>query len=214
MLRFQVWLGVVVLLLALAGFGECQVVQPRLRQNPPGSQYFCQPQPPSPKPVSRTVQVDVPVPCPPPFPCRPVPACAPYPCCPLPCPPPCPSRPVQVRVDVVVRPDTSKPCLPQRYCCENPPIFEPIVCHAAWMLNSILMAPLGLGESVLGHGMPRQPLPPPTPVPCVPCRAASCMPPCPPMSQCAVPLPQAVQPTACLPQSTYPSHGNVPVPRY
>ena len=82
--------------------------------------------------------------------------------------PPPPTRPVQVRVDVVVRPEAPTVCVPQRFCCENPPIFEPIFCHAAWMLRSIVLAPLGVGERFLGHGIPRQPCPPPIPVACPP----------------------------------------------
>jgi hypothetical protein len=226
MLRFQVWLGVVVLLVAFTAIGECQVAQPWLPGNTPGAHDFCKPQPPQPKPVSRTVQVDVPVPCAPPVPRMPAPACAPYGCGPTPCPPPCPTRPIQVRVDVVVRQETPKPCVPQRYCCENPPVFEPVFYHAASMLGSVLLAPLGLGENVLGHGMPRQLCPPPIPVACVSCRAVQCphpvqmcqppvpqcMPSCQPVASCAMPAGHA-QFIKRRPQQPRAPHGNLPIPR-
>jgi hypothetical protein len=109
-------------------------------------------------------------------PCSQPPCYRPMSCCPNPCPPPCPTKPVRVRVDVVVRPESPKPCMPQRYCCENPPVFEPIFYHAAWMLKSLVAAPLGLGDRMLGHGAIRQPCPPPIPVPCIPCRLVPCAP--------------------------------------
>lgn len=170
--------------------------------------------PSPPAPVTKTVQVDVPVPCAPPVRCMPAPLCSPYQCCPPPCPPPCPTRPVRVRVDVVVRPESPKTCMPQRYCCENPPVFEPIFYHAAWMLKSIVAAPLGLGDSMLGHGTIRQPVPPPIPVACIPRPIAcypprvnmcapldpQCMPPCQPIVQCSVPGPPVPQVPGCPPR--------------
>jgi hypothetical protein len=222
MLRLQVSSGVVVLFLAFAAPGECQVAQPWLQRSHSESHAFCQPQPPRPRPVSRTVQVDVPVPSAP-VSCMAVPACAPHPCCPPPYPSLCRSKPVQVRVDVVVKPEPPKPCVPQRYCCENPPIFEPIFYHAAWMLQSIVAAPLGLGECTLGHGMIRQTLPPPIPVACVPCPVVPCQPPqpmcqplvpqcrsnCQPVVKCALPAARA-QPVSSRPQQKYAPRGNSP----
>jgi hypothetical protein len=194
MSRFHVGLSIVVLLAAFTANGHGQVVQPWPQGNVPGYSTACHPQP-APRPVSRTVEVNVPVPCPSPAPCVPVQACGPRPCyppvscCPPPCPPPCPTKPVKVQVDVVVRPETPKPCTPQRYCCENPPVFEPIFYHAAWTLQSLVAAPLGLGECILGHGAIRQPVPPPVPVACIPCRVVPCPPPAP---MCAPPVPHGI----------------------
>ncbi len=146
----------------------------------------CAPQP-RPAPIVRTVRVDVPAPCPPISRCMPAPICAPQSRCLPPCPPPCPTRPVRVRVEVVVKPERRKPCVPQRFCCENPPVFEPIFCSAARILQSVVLAPLGLGQSILGHGVRRVPCPPPTPIACRPCPP----PPCPGFAgMCARPAPQ------------------------
>jgi hypothetical protein len=191
---FKVCFCASVLVLVFAASGLCQAMRPGIPGNAPGYTGSCPPQPAA-RPVSRTVEVNVPGPCPPP--CTPMQFCAPRPCC----PPPCPTRPVKVQVDVVVRPETPKPCVPQRYCCENPPVFEPIFYHAAWMLKSILAAPLGLGDCMLGHGAIRQPLPPPTPVACIPCRIVPCPPPAP---MCAPPLPQ------CMPQCQSPAPCGAP----
>ena len=125
-------------------------------------------------PIVRTVRVDVPAPCVPPPCCMPITKCAPGFCGPPPCRPPCPTRPVRVRVEVVVKPEGRKPCVPKRYCCENPPIFEPFFQRAACMLGSMVLAPLGLGQSILGHGLPRVSCPPPTPIACPPCRVGPC----------------------------------------
>lgn len=191
---FKVCLCVSVLVLVLAAPGHGQLVRPCIPGNAPGYTGSC-PQQSAPKTVSRTVEVNVPVPCPQPcFPvqaCAPSPSCQPMSCCPPPCPPPCPTKPVRVRVDVVVRPESPKCCMPQRYCCENPPVFEPIFYHAAWMIKSIVAAPLGLGNCMLGHGTIRQPLPPPIPVACIPCPIA-CYPP--PANMCAPPVPQCMPP--------------------
>lgn len=143
------------------------------------------------RPITQTVQVDVPVPCAP-VACGPALPCPPPSCAPPVCAPPPPTRPVQVRVDVVVRPEAPTPCVPQRFCCENPPLFEPIFYHAAWMLRSLVLAPLGVGESILGHGMPRQPCPPPVPIACPP----RCSPP-PYVEKCAPIAAQGIAP--CLP---------------
>ncbi len=150
----------------------------------------------SPRPIARSVQVNVPAPCPPPPPCG-------YgnPCRPPSCVPPSPTRPVNVRVEVVVRPEAKKPCLPQRFCCENPPVFEPYICRTASMLRSVILAPLAIGERFLGHGCPRLPCPPPTPIACHPWPAPACagfVNTCPPpMSQCmprCVPSARSVRP--------------------
>ena len=222
MLRSVRWLGIAVFLAALTAVTDCQFAHAWVPGNPPGINRFCQPQPPRPRPVVRTVQVDVPAPC-----CLPAPVCSPYPRCAPPCPPPCPTRPVNVRVDVVVRPENKKPCCPQRYCCENPPVFEPIFYHAAWMIQSLVAAPLGLGERMLGHGAIRQPCPPPIPVPCVPCRVAPCprpaqmcQPPspqcmsrCQPVVRCAPAAPAVALPMKCRPQQACLPHRNAPMPR-
>lgn len=155
-------------------------------------------------PIVRTMQVNVPAPCPPPIRCGPMGACSPS----FRCPPPCPTRPVRVRVEVVVRPEARKPCVPQRYCCENPPVFEPILCRAAGMLRSMVLAPLGLGECILGHGVPRVPCPPPIPVACPPCRVAPC--PRPPLP-CVMPYQRPV-PVALHRPKMARSHGYVPRP--
>ncbi len=170
-------------------------------------------------PFTRTVQVDVPVPCPP-VGCGPAVPCPPNPCAPPVCAPPCPTRPVQVRVDVVVRPEVPKPCLPQPFCCENPPVFEPIFCQAAGLVQSLIAAPLALGERFMGHCVP-MPLPAPCPVPCwslppaacSPCLqpppATQCRPPCPPPVWCAPPGPPVKVRPSCVPGSarTYPPNG-------
>jgi hypothetical protein len=194
MSRMSVWLGVVGLLLASSAVGLCQVPQPAFPGYPVGVNP-CKPQP-RPEPVTSTVQVNVPLP-------------------PNPCAPPCghpgqrcgfgcafqPSQPVNVKVEVVVRPEAPKPCVPQTFCCENPPVFEPIFCQAAGLVQSLIAAPLALGEMFMAHPVP-MPLPVPTPVPCwripvatcSPCcqppSATGCMePPYPPQVRCAPPGP-------------------------
>ena len=170
---------------------------------------------PQPPPITRTVQVDMPAPCPP-SPCR-VPVGRRQLCGPRPCSPPCPTRPVNVRVEVVVRPEAKKPCLPQRFCCENPPVFEPFFSHAAWMLRSMILAPLGIGENIFGHGVPRMPCPPPTPIACPPYQVRpragfvqtgprpmpQFMPPYQPAVRGALPGPSALQQPNCPPLQTY-----------
>jgi hypothetical protein len=193
MLRLVVFLSFVLFLLTSSGSGLCQGL--------PG----CYPPPPLPvrnpcvtscptPPITRTVQVDVHAPC------TPVPCCSPMPCPSFRCaqpicpPPPCPTRPARVRVDVVVRPEAPKPCVPQTFCCENPPVFEPIFYQAAALVQSLVAAPLGLGERFMGHPVPL-PLPVPTPMPCWRMQAAGCTP-CPqppPMTQCFRPCPPPVR---------------------
>jgi hypothetical protein len=183
----------------------------------------CPAQRPEP-PITRTVQVDVPVPCAP-VPCGPPMACAPYPCAPPVCvPPPCPTKPIQVRVDVVVRPEAPKPCVPQTYCCENPPVFEPIFCRAAGLVQSLIAAPLGLGERFMGHPVPTA-LPVPQPVPCwrmcgrqpAPCYqpppVARPMGPCPQPVRCAPPQPPAKCRPTCAPISARKCPPQVPAYR-
>jgi hypothetical protein len=175
-------------------------------------------------PVTRTVQVDVPAPC------APVPCYSPMPCPPFPCaqpvcpPPPCPTRPVRVRVDVVVRPEVRKPCVPQTFCCENPPVFEPIFYQAAALVQSLIAAPLAMGERFMGHPVPL-PLPVPTPMPCWCMQAAGCTPcsqpppmtqyfrPCPPPVRCAQPGPPAKVRSSCVPISARTHPPNGPFPR-
>jgi hypothetical protein len=178
MYRLAVLFGVVILSFSAILPGFCQGIPGCYPQTFP-SINSCVPTRPAP-PLSRTVQVDVPVPC------------APQACAPLQ-----PTRPVQVRVDVVVRPEKPQPCVPQRFCCENPPIFEPFFCQGARMIQSLLALPLCIGERLMGHPVPA-PLPTATPIPCwrmcaqtgpvcvQPPPASQCMPPCPPV-RCAPP---------------------------
>ena len=170
MFRFFVAYGLAVLFFASVVPGVCQGIPGCYPPSFPVHQ--CAPSRPA--PISRTVQVAVPAPCAQPSPYVPVRARSPHSCYAPPCAPPCPTRPVRVRVEVVVRPQKPKSCCNQRFCCENPPVFEPIFYHAAWMLRSAMLAPLGLGERMLGHGMRRQPCPAPVPVACSPCRMSPC----------------------------------------
>lgn len=216
---FRVCVYAAAFVLVFAATGLSQVPQPWMPGKACKFNGSC-PQQPVARPVSRTVEVNVPVPCPPPAPCMAVTACAPSPCYPpvscypQPCQPPCPTRPVNVRVDVVVRPESPKPCVPQRYCCENPPVFEPIFYHAAWMLRSIVCAPLGLGECMLGHGAIRQPCPPPIPVACVPRPIAYCPP---PLTMCGPAVPQSMarppvaQATSCPPRTAFKPLRSAPI---
>jgi hypothetical protein len=163
MIRPSVFCLLVFLMVATCNSGFCQNVpgcfQPSFGPPPcPASR------PPSPPPISRTVQVDVPVPCTP-VSCGPPVPCPSNPCAPPVCAPRCPTQPVQVRVDVRVRQEAPKPCVPQTFCCENPPVLEPIFYRAAGLVESLLVAPLVLGERFMGHPVP-VPLPVPTPMPC------------------------------------------------
>ena len=175
MMRITVCSVLIVLLLASV---------PALSQGVPGcypsplpSVNRCLPSRPAP-PIARTVRVDVPVPCAPVV-CGPALPCPQHPCARPVCAPPPPTRPVQVRVDVVVRPEAPKLCPPQRFCCENPPVFEPIFCQAAGLAKSLIAAPLFLGERLLGHCVP-------VPMPALPSDACWHMPPpmCPPPAPC------------------------------
>lgn len=128
---------------------------------PPPSKIFSKP---TPEPVRKTIHVDVAVPC----------TAATYtharssqfnPYCSPWCLPPSPTRPVEVKIDVRVRAEDKKPCIPQRICYETPPRFEPIFYHAARMVQAIVAVPLGLGEQLFGHPTPSlRSLPPPMPV--------------------------------------------------
>ncbi len=212
----------IVLLLATAAPGLCQGNPGAFPNVTPGI-YPCGPSRSVP-PVTRTVQMDLPVPCAP-VNCGPAMLCLPRPCVPPVCAPPPPTRPVQVRVDVVVRPEASTPCVPQRFCCENPPLFEPIFCHAAWMLRSIVLAPLGVGESILGHRIPRQPCLPPIPIACPPafpppsyvekCApiAAQGMAPCLPSMRCARRGPSTKAAPLYGPSPAWAHPGGAPFPR-
>ena len=224
MSRIGVWVGVVLAILAANTVGVCQVAQPMFPGYRPGVNP-CGPQARS-EPVVRTVQVDVPVPCVPPAGCVPVTARLPYPCCPPPCPPPCPTRPVKVQVDVVVRPEAPKPCVPERLCCENPPVLEPIVCQAVALVQSVIAAPLALGELFMAHPVPK-PMPVPRPVPCwlqpaaMPSACvpqppvAQCVPPCPPLAWCGPPGPPAKVKARDIPgpAATWTPRRNAPFPR-
>jgi hypothetical protein len=204
MYRLGVLFGVAILLFTAVLPGFCQGIpgcypQPFPTINP------CAPTRPTP-PISRTVRADVPVPYGPP-PCGSVPPnlCAPPSCAPLP-----PTRPVQVRVDVVVRSETPKPCAPQRFCCENPPVFEPFFCQGAALVQSLLAAPLALGERLMGHRVPvcipSPQCPPPAycpgfvPPPCISkCRQ--------PVVQCA---PNSQRPRFTAPMRPHASYGPLP----
>lgn len=207
MLRYALFCGLALSL--IIGCGAFAEAMPPAFPSPCPPRQACAPSPP---PITRTVHVDVPAPCPPP-PCG-------YrnPCGPPTCAPPPPTRPVRVRVDVVVRPEAEKQCLPKRYCCENPPIFEPIFCRAAEMLRSLIVAPLGLGERFLGHGFPRPPCPPPTPIACPPHgrRVQPCVGPCPPRTpliKCSAPQAYAPKPIKCTPRIPGAPMGYGPFPR-
>jgi hypothetical protein len=227
MLRHSVWLWCLFLVFVTCGSGLCQGIPGCLPPFIPAPQSCAVSRPAPPPPITRTVQVDVPVPCAP-SPCGPTNICAPSPCAPPVCQPPLcappqPTRPVQVRVDVVVRPEAPKPCVPQRFCCENPPVFEPFFCGAARLIQSLIVAPLGIGERLMGHPVP-VPLPPATPIPCwrmcaptspvcvQPPPASQCMPPCPPAGCAPSGVPVKAR-QVCIPVSapTYPP--NRPFPR-
>ncbi|AFM23450.1 hypothetical protein Desti_0724 [Desulfomonile tiedjei DSM 6799] len=214
MYRLAVLFGIVILSFASIAPGFCQGIPGRYPQPFP-TINSCVPSRPAPS-VSRTIQVDVPVPCAP-LPCGPTMACPLNPCGPPVCgAPPCaPSQPVQVRVDVVVRPENPQLCVPQRFCCENPPIFEPFFCKAAGLIQSLIVAPLSIGERFMGHPVPA-PLPPATPIPCChmpvakcpqPQAATQCMLPCPPPISYASPGLQAKVKPSCkpMPAQGYPS---------
>jgi hypothetical protein len=139
---------VLVLLLTTAGVGLCQGVPGCYPPTCPTVQRCC-PTPP-PAPIIRRVQVEVPVPCPP-MTCTPP--------CGLPtrqgaitCPQPqIGPRPVHVRVEVVVRPEGPQPCPQPKIECGNPPVFEPYFCAVAGVLRSAVLAPLCIGERIMGH---------------------------------------------------------------
>jgi hypothetical protein len=218
----------IVLLLAGVTLGRSQGI-PGCYPQPVPMVNSCAPQRPV-SPITRTVQVDVPVPCAPAN-CGPELRCPPHPCAPLVCVPPQPTRPVQVRVDVVVRPEKPQPCVPQRFCCENPPVFEPFFCKAAGLIQSLIVAPLGIGERFMGHPVPA-PLPAATPIPCwsmcaptkpvcvQPPPTSQCMPPCAPVRftpnspvmKCAIPGPPVHKTPPCKPApvSAFPAYGNFP----
>jgi hypothetical protein len=191
MLRIKVWSLAAILCIAANGLGICQAPHPGFPGMYPGNNP-CKFQPRE-EPVSRTVEVPVPVPAPP-ISCAPHP-CAPYPPCGVACPPP-PTQPVKVRVEVVVRPEEPKPCPQPTIQCGNPPVFEPVFFHAAAMVRSALLIPLGLGETILGHPCPPYP---PAPYnaagpwmrrPCFqPRPAPQCAAPYPPVVKCAPPAP-------------------------
>ena len=224
MMRITIFFSLFIMLLATSGPALCQGI-PACYPAPLPAFNQCGASRPAP-PITRTVQVDVPVPCPPPTGCLPAAACPPYSCCPPPGPPPCPTRPVQVRVDVMVRPEKPMPCAPQRFCCENPPVFEPIVYQAAGLVQSLIAAPLALGEIFMAHPVP-MPMPVPSPMPCWPPPAAM-RPPCfqpPPATQCAAPSPPPVRwalprppakvkaPPVCGPAPAWTQRPNSPFPR-
>ena len=224
MMRITIFFSLFIMLLATSGPVLCQGVPGCYPVSYPVANR-CDTRPPVP-PITRTVQVDVPVPCPPLAGCMPVSASSPHPCSPSPCPPPCPTRPVQVRVDVVVRPDAPKPCAPQSFCCENPPVFEPIFYQAAGLVQSLIAAPLALGEMFMAHPVP-MPMPVPSPMPCwrppaamrPPCfqppPATQCMAPSPPQARCSLPGPPAKvkAPPACGPSPAWTHRPNSPFPR-
>jgi len=224
MMRISIFFSLFIMLLATSGPALSQGVPGCYPASPPVLGQCGPTQPPAP-PVTRTVQVDVPVPCPPVGCSAPMPYPA-HPCGPPACAPPPPTRPVQVRVDVVVRQERPKPCEPQIFCCENPPVFEPIFYQAAGLVQSLIVAPLGLGERFMGHPVPL-PLPVPTPMPCwrppaatrPPCfqppPATQCIAPSPPLARCAPPGPPAKvkAPPVCGPAPAWTRRPNSPFPR-
>jgi len=180
MMRIIIFIGFFIILLTTSVPALCQPIAGCYPPPFPAAQR-CAGSTPAP-PITRSVQVDVPVPC------------SPAGCVPPACAPPCPTMPVQVRVDVVVRPEVPKPCPPQRFCCENPPVFEPIFCQAAGLVQSLIAAPLFLGERFMAHPVP-MPLSAPCPVPCWRLPAVTCLP-ClqpPPATQRIAPYPTPVR---------------------
>jgi hypothetical protein len=223
MIRIAIFFSLFIMLLATSGPALCQGI-PAHYPAPLHSFSQCGASRPAP-PITRTVQVDVPVPCPP-VSCGPPMPCPPSPCAPHACLPPRPTQPVQVRVDVVVRPEAPKLCAPQSFCCENPPVFEPIFYQAAGLVQSLIAVPLALGERFMGHPVPL-PLPVPSPMPCWRMPAATC-PPCiqpPPATQCMAPSPPPVRcalpgppakvkaPLVCGPAPAWTQRPNSPFPR-
>jgi hypothetical protein len=230
MYRLAVLFGVLILSFAAIVPGFCQGIPGCYPQTFPTINP-CMPSRPAP-PISRTVQVDVPVPCVPSH-CGPAVSYPPNPCGPLVCAPPyCappqPTRPVQVRVDVVVRTEKPQPCVPQRFCCENPPVFEPFFCQGARMIQSLLVLPLCIGERLMGHPVPTA-LPPATPIPCwrmcaptgpvcvQPPPVSQCMPPAQcaptaPVAKCGIPERPVSKMAPCRSGAVkpFPSHGNFP----
>lgn len=224
MVRFALWIVSALMVCASSLPGLCQ----GLPVCPPITFQAVNPceQRPAVRPINRTVEVQVPVPCPPLVCAVPAP-CPPYHCGPPPCPPPCPTRPVEVRVNVVVRPEGPKPCEPPKVVRENPPVLEPFFYQAALMLRSLVLAPLGLGEALLGHERPvvRQIVACPPPVPMCPpgfqpppvvskCRplAMQCAPACAPPGQDALRQPPvaAARPWGQVPARSFPSYGPFP----
>ena len=221
MMHITIFVSLFIMLLATSGPALCQGF-PACYPAPVPAYSQCGPSRSVP-PITRTVQVEVPVPCPP-MACGPPMPCPPSPCTPPACLPPRPTQPVQVRVDLVVRPEAPKPCVPQTFCCENPPFFEPIFYRAAGLVQSLIAAPLAMGERFMGHPVPL-PLPVPTPMPCWRMQAAGCTPcpqpppmtqcfqPCPPQVVCAPPGPPAKVRPSCVPVSPRRYQPNGPFPR-
>jgi len=195
-MRINIFVGCFIISLATGGLALCQDIQGCYpRPMPPVNPCLTSRAAP---PIARTVQVQVPVPC------------SPVSCGLRPCAPPCPPQPVQLRVDVVVRSEVPKSCPPQRFCCENPPIFEPIFCQAAGLVKSLIAAPLALGERLMGHPVPL-PMPAPRPMPCWRMPAAICPPPVP----CSLGRPpvKVMAPTAWGPAPTRTRPPSGPFPR-
>lgn len=226
-MRLYAFLCLVFLVLATGNPCFCQTVAGCYPQCVPPVQPCPVNRPAPAPPISRTVQVDVPVPCPP-APCGPVMLCPSQPCAPPVCAPPCPTLPVQVRVDVVIRPEAPKPCPQPQFKCENPPVFEPFFCQAAGLLQSLIVAPLGIGEKFMGHPLsacpprlqcaPQAPLCSPRMQPMMPC-VSKCQPliaQCAPMGQplrytpSATPVPKT---RSCVPAPVQTRAPNSPFPR-
>lgn len=210
-MRIIFFVGFFIISLATSGPGLCQGIQgcyppPSLPVNPCITNYAA-------PPVAQSVQVEVPVPC------------APLSCVLLSCAPPCPPQPVHLRVDVVVRPEAPKSCIPQRFCCGNPPIFEPLFYQAAGLVQSLIAGPLAFGERLMGHPVPVR-----SPAPCsMPCwrTPATMCPPCfqPAGTQYVAPNPflvpgappgppaQGKAPTVCAPTTGWTRLPNGPFPR-
>jgi hypothetical protein len=206
-MRFCAIFGIAFLVLATCNSGFCQGVPRCYPACVPNAQPCPINRPAPTPPITRTIQVDVPVPCAP-VSCGRAMTCQPYPCA-LACPP----QPVNVKVEMIVRPEVPQPCPPQTLCCENPPVFEPIFCQAAALLQSLIVAPLAMGEMFMGHPVP-SPLPVPCPMPCWRQPAAMC-PPCfqlLPSNRCVVPGPRAKVRHSCVPvsASTHPPNGSFP----
>jgi hypothetical protein len=153
MFRCAAIFGLVILFLASVVPGMCQGIPGCYPPPYPAIRPYA---PPSPPPVTRTVQVDVPVPCGP-VSCDAPMSCPQNPCAPRVYPPPQP-QPVQVRVDIRVRPEPCGQQRPDQSVCRDYGALGPII----GMTAAIMSAPIRLLERMFPG--PRWPRPPQGPL--------------------------------------------------